>query len=541
MNTFVPLAVPAYAYVPRTSFDVAVDVVRTDGIVSCPIQDLKVNDVMRIHHDELIPADAIVSKGRAAIDYSFVTGESVPVAVEKGEIAYAGGRQTEGILELVVVKEVSQSYLTGLWNRVRETSDFTASPRFVDTLSRYFTYVVFVIAALAAAWWQWQGQPMLMWNALTTILIVACPCALLLAANFTRGNIVRILAREKFYLKNADVLERLAAADHIVWDKTGTLTANQRMEVVFDGNPLTPRQKSQIAALLVHSTHPLSRAVLRELGVEDPEPATHFRVVAGQGIEGWIEDRHIKIGSPAFTQTRTAGPAGSLVSISIDQQSVGVFTVRNHYRPGIFGLLHRLKRHYTLSVLSGDNDSEAATLHGALGNDITLGFNQSPTDKLDDVRRLQTTEGHKVIMVGDGLNDAGALQESTVGIAISEADNPFTPAADAILHASSLPRLDRMLAFVRESKRIIMYTFAVSIVYNIVGLYFAVQGILSPLIAAILMPSSSLTIIAITFGLTQYKSRKLREADSKHENTSPEKVTGTASSPFTPNPITPNP
>jgi len=496
----------------RSFFPIAVDVVTPDGLVSRSVQDLRPNDVIRIHHAELIPADAMLSKGRAAIDYSFVTGESVPVPVEIGELVYAGGRQTEGILELVVVKEVSQSYLTGLWNRVRKGDEAAAAPRFVDRLSRYFTYIVFIIAAVAAIYWSVQGRDQLMWNALTTILIVACPCALLLAANFTRGNIVRVLSREKFYLKNADVLERLAAAGRIVWDKTGTLTANQHMDVTYRGQSLDAGQKQWIAALLVHSTHPLSKAVLRSLDLEAIEPASHFKVVTGQGLEGWVDERHIRIGSPAFTNVRTSGPAGSQITVRIDQEPIGVFEVRNRYRPGIFDLLRRLGSRYGQSVLSGDNDSEENTLREVMGPQADLRFRQSPADKLDVIRDYQSKDHQPVIMIGDGLNDAGALAESAVGIAISEADNPFTPAADAILHASVLPRLDRMMDFVRKSRHIILFTFAVSIVYNVIGLYFAVQGLLSPLIAAVLMPSSSLTIILITYGLTQYHARRLFRA-----------------------------
>lgn len=519
----------------RSFFPIAVDVVGEAGITSRPVRELRVNDVVRIHHQELIPVDALLSKGRAAIDYSFVTGESIPVEVEKGAIVYAGGRQTEGIIDLVVVKEVSQSYLTGLWNRVRESKEEMTSSRFVDRLGRNFSYCIFLIAGVAVAYWLSQGRTDLMWNALTTILIVACPCALLLAANFTRGNILRTLSREKFYLKNADVLDRLAEADMIVWDKTGTLTAAQQMDVTYTGSPLHSRQKEQIAALLAHSTHPLGKAVLRALGPMTAIPASHFKVVHGQGIEGWVDEQHIKIGSPAFTHVHNDGSPGSQVTVRIDQQPIGTFSVKNHYRPGIFQLLRQLSARFEMAILSGDNADEEPTLRRILGPDAGLRFHQSPADKLTMIRILQQAHGRHVIMIGDGLNDAGALRESSVGIAISEADNPFTPAADAILHADALPRLDRMLAFARDSKRIILFTFAVSILYNIIGLYYAVQGSLSPLIAAILMPSSSLTIILITFGLTQYKARSIRKPDAAIFSTSPDRISASTPATFSTN------
>jgi Cu+-exporting ATPase len=249
----------------RAFFPIAVNVLKNNTIESVPVDRIKPNDVIQIHHEELIPVDAILSKGNAEIDYSFVTGESLPVNINKGEIIYAGGKQTGGIIELLVVKEVSQSYLTNLWNKESLNNETTTSYSFIDALSKYFTYIVLAIGTVAGGYWLWQGQTQLMWNALTTILIVACPCALLLSANFTRGNILRILSLNKFYLKNANVIESLARINTIVFDKTGTLTQNNKMKVRYEGQILTPALKTQIASLLVHSNHPLSKAVLSYL------------------------------------------------------------------------------------------------------------------------------------------------------------------------------------------------------------------------------------------------------------------------------------
>lgn len=494
----------------RAFFPIAVNVLKDNTIQSVPVDKIRANDIIQIHHEELIPADAMLSKGNAEIDYSFVTGESLPVNVNKGEIIYAGGKQTGGVIELIVVKEVSQSYLTNLWNKDSLQNASTTSYSFIDALSKYFTYIVLVIGMIAGGYWLWQGQPQLMWNALTTIMIVACPCALLLSANFTRGNILRILSLNKFYLKNAGVIESLSKIDTIVFDKTGTLTQSNKMKVRYEGQVLTPELKTQIASLVVHSNHPLSKAVLQYLDTPASLTPESFKIIANKGIEGWMEEHHFKIGSPSFTGTDEEVKKESKVAVSMDNQPIGMFHVTNAYRIGIFDLFKSLVPGYKLALISGDNPAEQATLREKMGVESELLFEQSPHDKLAYINYLKENKKANVLMIGDGLNDAGALKESNVGLAVCDDDNNFTPAADGIIHASKVSVLDNILGYVRSGRSIIMFSFGISIIYNIIGLYFAVQGTLSPIIAAILMPCSSISIILITFGLSELMARRFQ-------------------------------
>jgi P-type Cu+ transporter len=485
-------------------FPIAVSVLKDGKEVPTALPNIKPSDTLLIHNEELIPADGILTKGKAFIDYSFVTGESVPVSKEVGEIVYAGGKQTGGNLELLVVKEVAQSYLTRLWSR-DEFKDVTkgnatryGGMSFVHAMARYFTSILFLLASATAIYW-WINDPSKIWPAVTAMLIIACPCALLLSNTFTNGNVLRILGRNHFFLRNAETIEALATADHIVFDKTGTLTSTIEQDIVYSGKHLTAKQKKQIASLAACSTHPLSRALAKHFGWEKGVSPTEFTETAGKGIEGVVYNQWVRLGSFDFVTESRLAQNVTAVYVSFQGHLFGRFEFKNHYRKSIVPLVNKLKENHKLSVISGDNDRERGNLQTILGTGSTILFDQKPEDKLHFIQDLQS-RGSKVMMIGDGLNDAGALRQSDVGIAVAEQTNSFTPASDAIIDAKQLSKLDRFISLCRANKNIVIASFVLSIVYNIIGLSFAVQGTLSPLIAAILMPSSSLSILLITFG-----------------------------------------
>lgn len=491
-------------------FPVAVSVLKNKEEIPTALPDIKLNDTLLIHNEELIPADGILTKGKAFIDYSFVTGESLPVIKEVGEFIYAGGKQTGGNIELLVMKEVAQSYLTRLWNKDEsKTASEEKSHSFVHALGKYFTYIVFALAIIGALYWSFHDSSKA-WNVITTVLIVACPCALLLSNSFTNGNILTILARNKFYLRNAQAIEDIANINHIVFDKTGTLTNAQHQDIVYEGTPLTKEQEQLVSTLAAQSTHPLSKALAAYLNRNNKFEVIGFNETKGEGIEGFVNGELVALGSKKFIKGRFTQPdEGTRVYVAIENKPLGYFRFQNHYRETLPTLVHDLRKQYNLSVISGDSNAERENLQNLMGITSTVLFEQSPSDKLNYIQRLQNHK-EKVMMIGDGLNDAGALKQSNVGIALTENTNNFTPASDAILEAGQLSKLSRFIQLCKANKQIVMASFILSIVYNVIGLFFALQGVLSPMIAAILMPSSSLSIILLTFGSSTLAAKWLR-------------------------------
>ena len=463
------------------------------------LAEIKFNDTLLIHNSELIPADGILTSGYAIVDYSFVTGESMPVYKEMGELLYAGGKQTGGNIEMLVIKEIEQSYLTKLWNRENATDDSNKKQQsFIHLISQYFTWIVFAIAALSAIYWGFADSSKIL-SSVTSVLIIACPCALLLSNTLTNGNILRLLSHNKCYLRNAQTIEKLAAIDHIVFDKTGTLTAGSFMDIEYVGKSLTAGQKTRIAALANQSIHPLSKGIANYLCKKEIAKVIGFSETAGKGIEGIVDGDLISLGSKSFVKPGSKHEEASAVYVSIEEKIIGKFVFCNRYRENIPEMIYKLQKNYPVSVISGDNDGERLYLQSLLGKNAQILFNQSPADKLEVIKKLQQ-QGKKVLMLGDGLNDAGALKWADVGIAVSDNTNNFTPASDAIIDASKLSLLNKIIRLCKMNKKVVVFSFVISILYNIIGLFFAVQGNLSPMIAAILMPASSLTILLLTFG-----------------------------------------
>lgn len=491
----------------KSFFPIAVNKLFSKDFKAVPVEHVDEGDVIQIFSNEIVPVDSILSKGNAEIDYSFVSGESIPVIRNIGDIIYAGGKQLGGKIELMVVKPMEQSYLTNLWNKNNYTPKETAN-KFIDTLSKNFTIFVLALGFSALIIWSLLGKYETGLDALTTVLIVACPCTLLLASTFTYGNMIRILANNKLYIRHPNVLEQFNKIGAVVFDKTGTLTHGNEIEVSFIGEEVNDNFKSSIVSLASQSKHPYSKAIVKHWSEVDKVNISNFKETLGKGIEAWIDDSYLKIGSSDFFNIEKDS-SENIVFVGLDNKVVGYFVFSNVYRKGFATIFHQLKTRFKQFVLSGDSSAEKGFLEKTLGESVQLNFNQKPDDKLNFIKELQSKDVN-VMMIGDGLNDAGALRQSNVGIAVAENNNNFTPACDAILEANQLSKLPNFMDYAQKGKKVIKMSFTFSFLYNIVGLFFALQGMLSPLIAAILMPMSSITIILITFGASQYHAWNLR-------------------------------
>ncbi|MDH4090864.1 MAG: heavy metal translocating P-type ATPase metal-binding domain-containing protein [Cyclobacteriaceae bacterium] len=463
-------------------------------------------DRMRIRNMEIIPADCTLLDDLAFIDYSFVTGESKPVKAKAGDAVYAGGRLVGRPAEFRVDEKTSQSQLTGLWNN-EAFRKVTVSKyqKIIDQAARIFTWSVLGIAIITAAYWH-VTNPSQMWLVLTSVLMVACPCALALAAPFTYGSMLRVFGRNQFYLKHADIIEKLASINAVVFDKTGTVTYGKRPDVAFSGL-LSSEDFSDVKVLTSASTHPLSILITKAIAGVFSENLSEFREVPGKGIQGLVNGKFLQVGSSEFVGCDAMPDLNaSYVFVAINGELRGYFSIRVSVRAYIKNMVDRLGTK-CVALLSGDNASDKANMKMLFNPAAELVFNQTPQDKLNFIRKLQQ-KGRRVLMVGDGLNDSGALKQSDVGIAVTDDTGIFTPACDGILQGDKMYVLDKFLDLARYSTVILKTAFVISFLYNAVALTFAVTGHLTPLVAAILMPLSSISVVGFSTLAVNYTAHK---------------------------------
>ena len=493
----------------KSYFPIAVTKIATDG-TEIPVQvyDIQKGDRLLIRNQELLPVDGILISEKASIDYSFVTGEAVAIEKKSGDKLFAGGKQLGKVIEMEVLFSVSQSYLTQLWsNDVFQKKVEQKHKSITDKVSRYFTPALLILSIVSFLYWVFIDVTTA-FNVFTAILIVACPCALALTAPFTLGNVLRIMGNKKLYLKNALVIEQLSKVDAIVFDKTGTITTNKKTAITYEGIELNNAELRLLKNVLRGSNHPLSRRLYDFIPNQEKLEIESFEEIIGKGIEAIIDGKKVKLGSSQFLKTMTENThKKTKVHVEIDGKYKGSYVFNNQYRQGLEQLFEKLSHEYDLYVLSGDNDGERKILEKMLPANTTLVFNQKPDQKLLYLEKLQK-EGKNVMMIGDGLNDAGALAQSNVGISISENVNVFSPACDGILDATQFDKIAYFMKFSKNAMRTIYISFGISLLYNTVGLSYAVTGNLLPIVAAIIMPLSTITIVSFVTIMSNIYSLK---------------------------------
>lgn len=497
----------------RSYFPISVIRIRGQEHSAVPITDLAPGDQILVRNQELVPADAILLGGKAQLDYSFVTGEADPHDIPIKQKVYAGGKQCGGAIELEVIRPVAQSYLVSLWSGWSGAKpNRSASLSLANRVGGWFTYGVLVISAATLVIWL-LIDPARAFLVSSSVLIVACPCALALSSPFVLGTASRLWGKHGLFVRDVSVIENMFDLDSVVFDKTGTLTQTHDLEVAFSGEPLSPVEQRLVVSLVRHSAHPASRAIALKFGELLSSPVQNFLERAGEGIQGTVEGHVVRIGRAEWAVGAAEIPGaltstnGTSIHLAIDAKPRGSFLITNLIREGLKGTLSELQKGYELTVLSGDSARDEKRIGKLFDRPVPLLFDRAPHEKCDEIVRM-TASRHKVLMLGDGLNDAGALRAATVGIAVTDDTSAFAPACDAIMNGSALSRLPRFLSMARRCHALIYVSFGLSFVYNVIGLSIAVSGHLSPLIAAILMPASSISVVLFAVLSTRGLARR---------------------------------
>lgn len=466
------------------------------------IEKLVIGDSILVRNEEIIPCDAVLVSDRAMVDYSFVTGESEPVEILRGHTVYAGGKMLGNRSTLQVKATTDRSHLTQLWNEAINKSEENNLVRYQDRIAQYFLVALLIIAGTSSIAW-WFVEPSLIVKVVVSILIVACPCALALSAPFTLGNLMQVMGKSGLYLKNTSVIEAMGVITDIIFDKTGTLTDPTRYEIIETFPKLSIEMEQVLSEMTKGSTHPLSQALHRKFGSRNSMSLSAFEELKGDGIKAVFESSEFRLGNAKFCGISSSEGG---VFFTRNGELLQHFQFKSTFRPGLKELVSSLSD-YRLHVLSGDAATDLDALKAIGFQEENIYFQLKPKDKFDFIERLKAG-GAKVMMVGDGLNDTGALGSAHVGVAISEDMFRFTPSSDAILDASSLSKLKNFLQSVSYGKLVLRSCLGFSLFYNSIGLSFAISATLTPFVAAILMPVSSVSVVLLSTLMVRLKYPK---------------------------------
>lgn len=479
---------------------------------SIPIEKLNKGDRIIVRKGELIPCDGILTSDETLIDYSYITGESQAVFKDKKQLVYAGGKIENSSAIIEVSSTSTQSYLSSLWSKEVFQREEKKPKTFTDKISQYFTPAILLLAIIGALIWNFIDSSKSI-QVFISVLIVACPCALALAEPFTSGSFMRWFGRFGFYMKDAQVLQKLSSINDVIFDKTGTLTEQSTVKLKWNGPPLLDVDLNTIYHAARQTQHPLARSLQSYIQDQNSSEIKieAFKEHPGQGIYFEVAGDCFKLGKSSFIGVEKT-LNGTSVFVSKNESVLGSFSFYHQLRKELPQVIADLETKFKLNVLSGDTDQERSQLESIFGKNTALHFEQEPSDKLEFIEKHQNS-GDSCLMIGDGLNDAGALKQSDVGISLCEENVNYFPACDALLKAESFKNLPSFLKLSLQSKKIVHWAFALSLAYNVLGLSFALSGLLSPLFSALLMPISSISVILFSTLSAQYLS--VRELSKK--------------------------
>jgi P-type Cu+ transporter len=505
----------------RSFFPLSVRVERGDGDSVIPIERVKEGDVLLVRNGEVVPCDAILLSNAAYIDYSFVNGESIPEECLNGSLIHAGGKVAGTAARLAAVKDVSQSYLASLWERSGKRTPRRSYLNLSDRFGTVFTIGAVAIALVGFLAWlpDWHAGLLV----LTSVLIIACPCALTMAAPITLGSAIGRLSRFGIYVKNSETLLELSKVYGVVFDKTGTLSSTRpdvdiQLHRDAGQTAATSVDITFIAALASHSTHPISRAVAhvagsrirdRHAGPEEIE-VRNVEETVGQGICGVVNGYFIAIGSAPYIEEVTTKPVDEASDvaayIAVNGRQVGHIVTRPRMRHGVADMVAELRGAMSVRLLSGDTERDREDFLQVF-EEGEMTFDLRPNDKVRQVEHLREEHG-RMLMVGDGLNDAGAMAAADVSIGVADGTSTLVPACDVVIPGNMIHRIPTVLRYARTMTKVIQTSLIFTVFYNALGLTLALIGVLSPVLTAIMMPVSSLIVIGISVAGARWYARR---------------------------------
>lgn len=493
-------------------------VLRDGSETLTPIAQVRVGDAVVVRPGDTVPVDGVVTQGESEVDESLLSGESLPCVRTVDDKVVSGTRNLNGRLQLKVTAVGDDSTIAQIANIVAQAQMGQAPiQRTVDRISAWFVPVVVLIALATLAGWLWQGASAetALLNAVA-VLVIACPCALGLATPTALVAGTGVAASQGILVKDIQSLERAAQVDAVVFDKTGTLTEGQPQLLAImavDGNENGLLE--QAASLQLGSEHPLGKALVTAAKARGLNlvPPTQSRALVGQGIEGRVGEAQWVLGHEDFLrsqnielpETLQSPEAGTLILAARDGQFVGGFMLQDALREDSAEAIRQLnQRGIKTYLFSGDREAEVARVAKAL-NVSTYAAQMLPQDKAERVRKLKKS-GHHVAMVGDGINDAPALAEASVGVAMGSGTDVAVDSADLVLLKNHPKRLLAGLDIAKRTARKVHQNLFWAFIYNVIALPLAVMGWLDPMVAGAAMAFSSVSVVLNALTLRRWRA-----------------------------------
>ena len=507
-------------------------VVSEEGEKSVPLADVQPGMTLRLTTGDRVPVDGVISQGEAWLDEAMLTGEPIPQQKTDGDTLHAGTVVQDGSVLFTASAVGSQTTLARIIRMVRQAqSSKPEIGQLADKISAVFVPAVVVIALFSAAIWYFFGPaPQIVYTLViaTTVLIIACPCALGLATPMSIISGVGRAAEYGVLVRDADALQRASQLDTIVFDKTGTLTEGKPQVVAVktfaDVDESTALRLA--AALEQGSSHPLARAIIEKAADSQLPVVNNFRTLRGLGVSGEAEGHTLLLGNQALLNEQKIATAAveneiaaqasqgtTPVLLAIDGQVAALFAIRDPLRSDSVAALARLHRQgYRLVMLTGDNPTTANAIAKEAGIDEVIA-GVLPDGKADAIKRLQS-QGHQVAMVGDGINDAPALAQADVGIAMGGGSDVAIETAAITLMRHSLNGVADALAISKATLRNMKQNLLGAFVYNSLGIPIAAGilwpltgTLLNPVVAGAAMALSSITVVSNANRLLRFKPK----------------------------------